>query len=94
MTTQDLKNSKSEIIAKFYELGGIQSMLSEFMTTLLQAVEFGLNNSEDCIELVEQFYNSRYAGIAAKQSLRETMGAINERNGGNGHYGNNGKWSK
>jgi hypothetical protein len=82
MTTQDLKNNKAEIIAKYKSLGGIDSMLSEFMGTLLQAVEFGLNETEDAILLVDQFYNTRYAGVAQKQNLRETMGAIAERNGG------------
>lgn len=92
MTIQDLKTSKTQIIARFYELGGIQSMLNEFMCTMLQAVEFGLNNSEDCIELVDQFYNSRYAGVAIKQNLRETIGAIEERNGG--RYNAIGKFNK
>ena len=75
MTLQDLKNNRDSIIAEYYELGGVQNMLIEFMTTLKQAVEFELNESEDTSKLVKQFFNSRYQESGGA-SARDAFGIL------------------
>lgn len=80
MTIENLKDNKQQIIAKYYELGGTESMLVEFMTTLKQAIEFGLNNTDDCLELVMQFFTERYTGKKVKTSIADVVCSYKERN--------------
>lgn len=80
MTIENLKDNKQQIIARFYELGGIESMLVEFMITLKQAVEFGLNNTDDYLELVMQFFTERYTGKKVKTSIADVLSSYKERN--------------
>lgn len=75
MTLQNLKDNRDQIIAKYYELDGLETMLNEFMTTLKQAVEFGLNESEDTMELVQQFFSDRYKGKKEKTSIADVVSA-------------------
>lgn len=79
MTTQDLKNNETAIIAKYYELTGIESMLKEFIVTLNQAVDFGLNETEDYLELVSQFFNARYEGKKQKVTLADSLAKFADR---------------
>lgn len=80
MTKQDLKNSQAEVTAKYDELGGIESMLPEFMATLNEAIDFELNESDEPLELVSQFFNDRYQGVKQKITLADSLAKIAERN--------------
>ena len=60
MTLQDLKNHRESII-EFASDKGLD--LKEFMNSLAEAVEFGLNESEDVMEFV---YNYWYYTLAPR----------------------------
>jgi hypothetical protein len=83
MTTTDLKNAAAEIEAKFFELGGKKEFFSEFLLTLGQSVEFGLNAEwvTTPLDLVSQWFNGRYAGEKQKTKLADVVSAIHEREG-------------
>lgn len=53
MTTQDLKNNRNEIIARINEIAN-PSKTSEIMTAMVNIVEGGMNEADDCVELVDE----------------------------------------
>ena len=87
MTIQDLKNNREVILNKMNDLGVKDSMKKEFIKTMVDFVEVDLNESEDVEELVLQVFtlNSeatrKWKGKKPSNSLRETMGKIEEAEG-------------
>lgn len=86
MTALDLKANREEIISEYYALGGNESMLKDFMTVLVNAVDFELNDNENTIDLVHKMFSYRFAGKTEKsEGLRGIMGNISL------HHENKGK---
>jgi len=56
MTTQDLKNNRVTILKKMNELGVHEKMVKEFMASMVDFTECGMNESEDVIDLVYQIF--------------------------------------
>ena len=76
MTLQDLKDNKTQIIAKYYELGGIESMLKEFMLSLAGCLEFQDEDNHDVLCYVSEIFNPRFTGKPVKKNLRDIMSGI------------------
>jgi len=56
MTTQDLKNNRETILSKMNEIGVHENMIKKFMSTMVDFIECGINESENPIDLVYQIF--------------------------------------
>ena len=85
MTIQDLKNNREQILNKMNSLGVAEEKRVEFMTELKFFAEEGINESEDVEEFVLQLFTlnseatKKWKGKSHSNSLRETVGAIDEK---------------
>ncbi|HET8838491.1 MAG TPA: hypothetical protein VFM82_05790, partial [Flavobacteriaceae bacterium] len=54
MTTQDLKNNREEILKQMDFVGVHPSMRKEFMKTMVDFAEMGINETEDVCDFVNE----------------------------------------
>lgn len=80
MTIQDLKNKRNEII----EFATEKDLdVKYFMTVLAEGVEFGLNETEDVMEYVEDIYDNTFKPrkrnkVAESRAKAEFEGRVEE----------------
>lgn len=85
MTTQDLKNSRNEIISRINEIADTSKM-DEIMKAMLNLVEGGMNEASEPVALVDEVvylfgYEKKYTGKhmddlmveAAKRQMPSSM---------------------
>lgn len=75
MEIQDLKNNRNEII-EFATEKNLE--LKDFMKNLVEAVEFGLNETEDVMEFVYDFWYYTYASRSRKTNKSAELFAESE----------------
>jgi hypothetical protein len=75
MTVQDLKNHREQIIefATFYQLD-----VNKFMSFLLEGVDFGLNNTENVMEYVNDSYIYTFRKTKINKVAESSARAIQE----------------
>jgi len=84
MTTQDLKNNRNEIIERIKEIGN-ESMIKEIMTGMVRVIEAEMNETDDCIELVDEVvemnptWKKKEENVFHKIEEANRIGAMNQR---------------
>jgi uncharacterized protein YqgV (UPF0045/DUF77 family) len=77
MTTQDLKDNRSEIIARINEIADASKM-AEIMTAMVNLINGGMNEANNAIELVDEVvtlmgYQKKYTGRHMDDISAESM---------------------